>query len=167
MNLRDATADDEPFLWTMLTYAASMTPGGPESVEEARGDAGLSWYVAGWTRRAGDLGLIAIDGEGSPLGAAWVRLLEGEPRPHKVATLDVPELAIGVEPAHRGRGIGAMLLAGMIERARGRHPALALSVRESNPSVRLYERAGFVVERTVVNRVGGSSIVMRRALPPR
>jgi len=30
--------------------------------------------------------------------------------------------------------------------------------------VRLCERAGFVVERTIVNRVGGSSLVMLRTL---
>lgn len=164
MLLRDATADDEPFLWEMLTYAASMTPGGPASVEDAKADAGLPWYVAGWMRRAGDLGVVAIDDGGSPLGAAWVRLLDGEPHPHKVATRDVPELAIGVDPAHRGRRIGATLLDALVERARGRYPALALSVREGNPSVRLYERAGFIVEHTVVNRVGSSSIAMRRAL---
>ena len=164
MLLRDAAADDEPLLWRMLTYAASMTPGGPASVPDAQADAGLSWYVADWTRRAGDLGVVAIDDGGAPLGAAWVRLLDGEARPQKVATRDVPELAIGVDPEHRGRGIGALLLDAVIERARGRHPALALSVRETNPSVRLYERAGFVVEHAVVNRVGGRSLMMRRPL---
>ena len=164
MLLRYATAEDEPLLWRMLTYAASMTPGGPASIPDAQADAGLSWYVADWTRRAGDFGVVATDDGGELRGAAWVRLLDGEARPHKVATLDVPELAIGVDPDCRGRGIGAMLLDGLIERARGRYPALALSVREGNPSVHLYERAGFVVERTVVNRVGGGSLAMRRLL---
>ena len=42
--------------------------------------------------------------------------------------------------------------------------ALALSVRDTNPSVRLYERAGFVVERTIINRVGSTSFTMRRPL---
>ncbi len=166
MQLREATSDDEAFLWKMLTYAASMTPGGLASVDAAQRDDGLPWYVAGWTRRAGDLGVLAIGEDGSPVGAAWVRLLDsGDHRKeHKVATAEVPELAIGVEPTHRGRGIGAMLLDAIVERARGRYPALALSVRETNPSVRLYERTGFVVEEAVVNRVGGRSLVMRRVL---
>ena len=165
MLLREATADDAAFLWVMLTHAASMTPGGPASIPDAQADSALSWYVADWTRRAGDLGVIATDDGGTPVGAAWVRLLEqdGE-HPHKVATSEVPELAIAVDPNRRGRGVGALLLDAVIARGRGRYPALALSVRESNPSVRLYERAGFVVERTVVNRVGGSSLVMRRTL---
>ena len=165
MLLREATSDDEPFLWLMLTYAASMTPGGMESVESAKQDASLPWYVRDWGRRSGDLGVLAIGDGDAPLGAAWLRLLDGDqPVAHKVATSDVPELAIGVDPSHRGRGIGAMLLDELVRRARGRHPALALSVRETNPSVRLYERAGFVVERTIANRVGGSSLVMRRTL---
>ncbi len=52
----------------------------------------------------------------------------------------------------------------LLEAARGRYPALALSVREGNPAVRLYERFGFVEERRVVNRVGGASLVMRLPL---
>ena len=163
-NLREATSEDAPFLWLMLTYAASMTPGGPSSVEAARADSNLASYVAGWRRPAGDLGVLAERDGGVPLGAAWVRLLDGEPHPHKVATREVPELAIGVSPEHRGGGIGARLLDELVERARGRFPALALSVRETNPSVRLYVRAGFVGEQTIVNRVGGSSLVMRRTL---
>ena len=35
-----------------------------------------------------------------------------------------------------------------------------LSVREANPARRLYERMGFVVVQTIVNRVGGASFVM-------
>ena len=171
MLLREATPDDEPFLWSMLTYAASMTPGGAESVEDAKRDASLPWYAHRWGSRAGDLGVVARRGGGEDetlLGAAWVRLLlEGEgddAAKHKVATTEIPELAIGVAPEHRGRGVGSALLGELVRRARGRYPALALSVRETNPSVRLYERVGFVVERSVVNRVGGSSLVMRLPL---
>jgi len=161
--VRDATSEDVPLLWLMLTYAASMTPGGLASVDAAQRDAGLTWYVERWGRRPGDLGVVAIDAGVAPVGAAWVRLLDGD-HPHKVATSEIPELAIGVDPDHRGRGIGARLLEALVDRARGRYPALALSVRETNPSVRLYERAGFVVERAVVNRVGGRSLVMRLPL---
>jgi ribosomal protein S18 acetylase RimI-like enzyme len=164
MRLRDVMPDDEPFLWLMLTYAASMTPGGLASVEAAQQDPGLCSYVEGWPR-PGDLGVIGETEAGEPLGAAWVRLLEGAPHPHKVATREIPELAIGVAPEHRGRGLGARLLDELVVRATGRYPALILSVREANPSVRLYKRAGFEVEQTIVNRVGGNSLVMRRSLP--
>lgn len=163
MQIREASNDDAPFLWVMLTYAASMHPGGLESVEAARTDAYVSSYVEGW-KREGDFGLVAVSEEGAPLGAAWLRLLEGEPHPHKVSTREIPELAIGVDPGHRGHGVGAHLLSELIVRASAAYPAIVLSVRETNASVRLYERAGFVVDRRIVNRVGGDSLVMRRSL---
>ena len=57
-----AGAADVPFLWEMLTYAATMAPGGAASVAEARTDPYLRTYVDGWGR-ADDLGLIARAGD--------------------------------------------------------------------------------------------------------
>lgn len=154
--LRPATSGDEAFLYRMLAFAASMDDS-DESVRAARDDSTLHPYVAGFGRE-GDLGLIA-ERRGLPVGAAWLRV--GEPSPSKVWTRDVPELAIATLPEVRGRGVGEALLAALIERARSRHRAIALSVREGNPAVRLYERFGFVVERRIVNRVGTTSLAMR------
>lgn len=163
VSIREATPADEAFLWTMLTYAASMEPGGEASVAAAKGDENLASYVKGWMR-AGDLGIVAVDGAGTPLGAAWVRVLEGPPTPFKVATPELPELAIAVEPHARGRKIGERLLDELFRRLAGKYPAIVLSVRATNPSVRLYERAGFVETKRISNRVGGESIAMRRGL---
>jgi RimJ/RimL family protein N-acetyltransferase len=56
--------------------------------------------------------------------------------------------AVFVEPAHRGQGLGAALLRGAIELARG-WPGIDyvdLSVSDGSPAARsLYERFGFVV----------------------
>ncbi|AKV01948.1 Histone acetyltransferase HPA2 [Labilithrix luteola] len=163
VRIRDATPADEEFLWTMLTYAASMDPGGAASVAAAKSDDNLGSYVKGWMR-AGDLGVVAVDGSGAPLGAAWLRLLEGPPMPFKVATPELPELAIAVEPRARGQKLGASMLEELFRRSSGRYPAIVLSVRATNPSIHLYERAGFVEASRIPNRVGGDSIVMRRAL---
>jgi ribosomal protein S18 acetylase RimI-like enzyme len=76
----------------------------------------------------------------------------------------IPELAIAVLPQYIGQGIGARLLARLLEDARSLYPAVVLSVRDANPARRLYERLGFVVVDTVVNRVGGESFVMLRSL---
>jgi ribosomal protein S18 acetylase RimI-like enzyme len=46
--------------------------------------------------------------------------------------------------------------------ADARHIDVALTVREGNPAIRLYQRAGFVVIEEIVNRVGGKSFVMQR-----
>lgn len=153
---RPARASDEAFLYRMLAFAASMD-GSDESVRAARSDSTLHPYVDGFGRE-GDIGLIA-EREGVPVGAAWLRV--GEPTPSKVWTRDLPELAIATLPEVRGRGVGEALLGALIAEARPHHRAIALSVREGNPAVRLYERFGFVVERRIVNRVGTTSLAMR------
>jgi ribosomal protein S18 acetylase RimI-like enzyme len=142
----------------MLALAASME-GTESDLEMAKADPDLSAYVDGFGR-AGDVGVIALR-DGEPLGAAWARLLVGEPKPSKVWTHDIPELAIAIRPSARGRGVGSALLRAFLDVARTRFAAVTLSVREENPAVRLYERHGFVVERRLTNRVGGVSLAMR------
>jgi ribosomal protein S18 acetylase RimI-like enzyme len=142
----------------MLTYAASMSPGGAPSVAEAQEDPHLRVYLDGWMR-PGDLGVVAVGGDGGLLGAAWIRpgLMVAEP--------GAPELATAVAPAWRGRGIGSTLLRELAAWARGSWCGISLSVRQENPARRFYERHGFAVMREVTNRVGGRSLVMRLTLP--
>lgn len=163
MSVRYDTAGpaDEPVLWEMLTYAASMEGPRLDAIAGAQRDPGLSAYVRGFGRD-GDLGRIARDGA-EAVGAAWLRLWDGAPVAHKVATATEPELAIGIRPTHRGSGVGTALLGQLLAEADARYPAVVLSVREHNPSRRLYERMGFREVSRVVNRVGGASLVMRRA----
>jgi ribosomal protein S18 acetylase RimI-like enzyme len=72
---------------------------------------------------------------------------------------DIPEVTIGVAPAHRGRGVGSALLAALIEQARVRgHQAISLSVEDGNRARLLYERAGF----TAVGRNGDSNTMCLR-----
>jgi len=136
--------------------------GSDEDVERARNDPDLRCYVEGFGR-AGDLGVVALLGD-EPVGAAWLRLGSGEPHPSKVWTREVPELAIAMGPAVRGRGAGGLLLRALIDASSGRYPAIALTVRDGNAAVRLYQRFGFVEDRRIVNRVGTVSLVMRLAL---
>jgi ribosomal protein S18 acetylase RimI-like enzyme len=145
----------------MLTFAASME-GLVDDVERAKSDPLLDAYVKGFGRD-GDLGVVALSNH-APVGAAWLRLLAGEPHSSKLWTTEVPELAIATLPEHRGGGVGSSLTTAIVDAAHGRYPAIVLSVREASPAVRLYERFGFVVERRLVNRVGGASLAMRREL---
>lgn len=165
ISIRRAGPHDGAFLWRMLCYAASMEGGDTEqNIVAAQEDAFLQKYVAGWGK-AGDIGVLAENEEGAALGAAWIRPgtdAEAEPG-HPSAT--EPELAIAVHPAHRGQGIGMKLLAALAHEATGNYIAIVLSVRASNPAVRLYERAGFLTVGEIVNRVGGRSLVMRLPLP--
>lgn len=59
--------------------------------------------------------------------------------------LDEEELLlIAVDPAHRGRGIGAKLLQRYIDAAQARgRTRLFLEMRDGNPADSLYRRAGF------------------------
>jgi len=158
-NIELARPKDLPFLWEMLTYAASLVPGGAASVPAAQNDAYLSTFVTGWGR-ADDLGVVAHGTAAGArrLGAAWVRsgLILAEPR--------VPELAIAIVPGWRGLGLGAALMRDLFERSTGRFDAITLSVRDQNPALRFYERLGFRRERQLTNRVGGVSFVLRRPL---
>jgi ribosomal protein S18 acetylase RimI-like enzyme len=150
----------------MLYYAANMAEDGAASSEVAKTHPYLAEYVAGWGR-PGDLGLIAAGAVGSGvLGAAWVRPLNGQEKRYAAVAGGTPELAIAVQPATIGQGIGGALLGALLEMARGYYPAIALSVRETNPARRLYERHGFEVVDTITNRVGGRSFVMRVDLLP-
>jgi ribosomal protein S18 acetylase RimI-like enzyme len=164
--IRPAVRADEPILWEMLYYAANMAEDGAASSEAAKTHAYLAEYVVGWGR-LGDLGAIAAgDADGRALGAAWVRRLGGLEKRYADVPEGTPELAIAVQPAAIGQGIGGALLGALLEMARGQYAAIALSVRESNPARRLYERHGFTVVDTITNRVGGRSFVMRVDLLP-
>ncbi|MEO7912187.1 MAG: GNAT family N-acetyltransferase [Roseiflexaceae bacterium] len=162
--IRTATSADEPILWDMLFYAANMAADGATSSAAARSHPFLAEFVAGWGR-PGDLGVLAIDSaDDAALGAAWLRQLSEPGKRYAAVAEGTPELAIAVVPAAIGQGIGGALLDALLAQARGRHPAVALTVRENNPAIRLYKRHGFVVVDTITNRVGSRSFVMRAEL---
>jgi ribosomal protein S18 acetylase RimI-like enzyme len=145
----------------MLFYAANMAEDGATTSAAARSHPFLAEFVAGWGR-PGDLGVLAISSANSAaLGAAWLRQLSGAEKHYAAVAEGAPELAIAVAPAAIGQGIGGALLGALLDRARGQYSVVALSVREHNPALRLYERHGFVVVDTITNRVGGRSFVMQ------
>jgi GNAT superfamily N-acetyltransferase len=142
--LRDATADDEGFLWEMLCHS-SAEGGEPLALDDLRAIPGLARYLDGWGR-GGDVGLVAVDADGERLGAAWYRTFTaGEPG-YGFVDEATPEVAIACTAAARGRGIGHELIAGLLDRAHREGVArLSLSVSRANPqAVRVYEDEGFV-----------------------
>ncbi|MCB1954567.1 MAG: GNAT family N-acetyltransferase [Rhodocyclaceae bacterium] len=154
-----AEPQDEPFLWLMLTYAASMGGGGEEQISVAQADPYLRTYVAEWGSRPGDLGVVARDGDGRNLGAAWLRL-GGGGSAFKLSDSTVPELATAVVPDARGTGVGTAMMRRLIADAVPLFGQMVLSVRAENPASRFYQRLGFTETTRMTNRVGGDSLVM-------
>lgn len=148
VGVRDAGPEDAEFLVDMLLEAVNWTGEERVSRKQLLRDRTLSHYVAGW-QREGDLGVVAVDLGGPsglqiPVGAAWLRRFSRSHPGYGYVADDVPELSIGVVPAHRGRGIGRGLLRTIAARAQDAGiRAISLSVEKDNPSVKLYTAAGF------------------------
>ncbi len=156
---RPATADDLPFLASMLGEAAVWRPDLPTpTAEEVMADPRYAMYLAGWPRQ-GDHGVVAEDD--GPVGAAWFRTYTEASHGYGCVGEDVPEVSIAVIASRRHEGIGRRLLVELIDASVAQGcAALSLSVSESNPARRLYESVGFVH----VDQHGGSWTMVRRAI---
>jgi ribosomal protein S18 acetylase RimI-like enzyme len=132
--MRAVTAADAALLEDMM-LVAGFAPGRPLPAD-ARQQPHVRAFVEHWGR-PGDVGVVALDAAGAPVGAAWARVLDD--------LAPLPELAIAVVPEARGAGVGATLLDTLAAAAaRAGHPALALRVsRRNTRALALYRRAGF------------------------
>jgi len=147
-------------MWEILYEAAHVFEEEGVGPAEMRSNPDLYRHVAGWGR-SGDLGVVA-EVDGVARGAAWLRLLVGtECEVAEYVDELTPELVIAVLPGHEGRGIGTALLTTLLEAAVGLYPAIMLTARVSNPAIRLYERLGFRVTKSMTNRVGTRSVAMQ------
>lgn len=147
---RLAVATDAAFLEEMLVEAISWDPEQPRSTPEAvLGTREHRRYLGGWPR-PDDLGLVAEDSDGQPVGATWWRCFTRDDPGYGFIAEGIPEISIGVIGERRGEGIGTLLLAQLECEARSRGiAALGLSVEPRNPALRLYTRRGY-------QRVGGT-----------
>ena len=145
--IRPLTAGDEPILWEMLYQALHTSEGGPP--REVLRQPEFVRYVEGWGR-ATDSGFIASDAKtGEVLGAVWIRRLSDQ--------LEAPsDLAFGVKPGLRRRGIGAALLTQLVKTC-PEQSTISIRTSANNPAVRLYERFGFKIVKQ-----GEGSVTMRR-----
>jgi len=135
---RPATHLDEAFLFDMLYQALFVPPGHelfPRAVLEAPE---IAHYVEGFGLHIDDIGFVA-EAEGTRIGAAWVRLLQGDNRGYGYVDDDAPELTIAVVPEWRERGVGTALLTRLLEAL----PRISLSSDPRNPARRLYRRLDF------------------------
>jgi GNAT superfamily N-acetyltransferase len=147
IDLRPILPSDEPFLWEMLYQALYVPPGGLPFPRAILDDPDIACYVQGWGR-PGDWGLLALDGENqagaTPAGAVWLRQWsEVAEKGYGYVSPHIPELSLALLPEYRNQGLGTRLLETVIALAKPDYPGLSLSVVESSPARRLYERLGF------------------------
>ncbi len=100
IRIREVSASDETFLWRMLECAAS--DGDDErAADDLRADPALGRYLDGWGR-PGDVGVVAVDGDDSKVGAAWVRLFSADRPGYGYIDEVTPELTIACLASSRG-----------------------------------------------------------------
>ena len=145
MRIRPATADDAGFLAAMVNEAAHWNPAvETPPVEVAMQSPGTAHYVTEWPR-PGDGGVVAVDDDGTPIGAAWWRQFTADDPAYGYVDDETPEVAIAVVAGRRGGGIGEGLLRALHDAARQAGlRRLSLSVQRANFAMQLYERVGYV-----------------------
>ncbi len=152
LHIRPATSADGAFLADMVVEAANWQLDDAPPRHEVIATDPYRRYLAGWMRPS-DAGVVAIDAQDVPVGAAWYRVLpQSEPGFGYIGT-GVPELIIGVRPIWRAQGAGRALLRALCAAAaRSGHTRISLSVQRGNHAARLYRSEGFVVERSMGRR---------------
>ena len=162
LRVRAATAEDARFVEDMLVEAATWSPHrvAPPR-DQVLAEPANAHYVEGWPRTT-DVGLVAEDASGEPVGAAWYRFFDEDDPGYGFVDATIPEICIGVRAEHRGHGVGTLLLDRLNALARENGvAALSLSVETVNPAYRIYARLGY----QPVGRESGGAVTMRLDLP--
>ena len=163
--IRRTRAEDAEFLREMLFEAAYWRVATPRpAIDEALARPELAKVFEGWGR-AGDLAMIATDGQGERIGAAWMRLWTRSNHLPGFIDQQTPELGIGVRKEFRRHGVGTALLLAVLGRAREDGvPRVSLSVEIENVARLLYERFGFQLH-TVAQGVATLIVQLDDAAP--
>lgn len=136
---------DLTFLRDMFIQAAywNQTESALPDVEDALQRPELAAYFSDWGR-VDDYACLAESQTGSLVGAAWSRRFSQGERSYGFVSPDVPEMGIAVVASCRRLGVGRSLLQHLLADAHRRGlRAISLSVDKANPSVHLYQTAGF------------------------
>ncbi|WP_166659152.1 GNAT family N-acetyltransferase [Labedaea rhizosphaerae] len=149
VTIRPATADDLPFLLETMVEIAN-SPYYRRTREDLLADPRVRHYVEGWPRPS-DVGVIAVRGE-RPVGVAWVRFFGEDERSDGFVSEDIPELAVGVDAAERGKGAGRLLMTAVHDAARAAGiRRTSLSVDRPNRAAEMYLAQGYQEVRSTEN----------------
>lgn len=154
--IRPVSSGDIPFLWEMLYESIYVPIGMDRPAKDIINSPSLLKYVDGWGK-PGDIGFVAWDNGGRPIGSITCRFFETAKRGYGFVDEDTLEMGMAVVEEHRGKGVGNLLLNALLEEAKKQGiKAISLSVDSRNPAMRLYERFGFKALNTE-----GTSITMK------
>jgi GNAT superfamily N-acetyltransferase len=141
VSLRPITDDDLPFLLELYgsTREAELaqlawTPEQKAAFVRQQFEAQHAWWQEHYTGARWDLVLM----NGRPAGRLYV----------DVWAREVRVVDIAISPAHRGRGLGTLLLRRVFAEADGMGKPVSIHVEVFNPARRLYHRLGFVEKGT-------------------
>jgi GNAT superfamily N-acetyltransferase len=113
----------------------------------------ISRYLEGWGK-AEDFGFIAVTHLNEPVGSITARKFNAINKGYGYVDDETPEMGMAVQPEHRGRGVGTLLIRMLLKEAKIKGVrAISLSVDAFNPAIQLYKRHGFqevAVEGTAV-----------------
>lgn len=156
VQIRYAGVADADFLTTMLVEACNWNGEKRITRRQVEAEPELMRYVAGWPALH-DFGVVAVDDDLAPTGAAWARMFDVEEPGYGFVAADVPEISMAVDEAWRGNGIGRHLLVALVGQAQtAGWRRLSLSVEDGNRAVELYREFGFVAS----GRRGGSNVMV-------
>jgi ribosomal protein S18 acetylase RimI-like enzyme len=160
--IREIRPEDYPLLEEFLYLAVYQRDPSQPIPRSVTDEPGVHIYIDAFGERAHDIGLLA-EADGRVIGAAWARVLDGDPRGYGYLDDATPELAISLLPAYRSRGVGTRLLRELLGRlAAAGYAKTSLSVDRDNPASRLYARLGF---ETIAER--DEDLLMVRPLSPK
>lgn len=159
--IREASKEDESFLWEMLYQCLYVPPNEPPPDRSIIHQPELSKYIKDWGLKD-DYALIGIDKTSNQrVGAIWLRLFKENDQGYGYVDNHTPELSMAILLEFRGKGLGTELLSKLLQYLReNKYKTVSLSVSPNNPAKRLYEKMEF----KDTGIISGTSITMRNTL---
>jgi len=138
--------DDKGFLMKMLYESIFIEKEKKPPMDELLNSNELKKYHQEWGR-TGDKALMAVDHNGTPIGAVWFRLFTKKEKSYGFVDEQTPEIGIAIEESVRNKGLGTQLMNSIIEEAKkDGYKTISLSVDMKNEhAVHLYQKLSFAV----------------------
>lgn len=139
--IRQARLSEFQLLKDFLYEAIFVPHGNTTPSKQILQEPGISAYIDNFGENKNDICYVAKK-DGDIIGMAWVRVCGS----YGYVDDQTPELTISILPEYRGKGIGTELLTSLLAylKAKG-YKQTSLSVKKSNPVVRLYHRLEYKI----------------------